>query len=591
MQRNKFDVDETLETPFSLKHLIRSFVYIKKHMGKIILSLILSLTASACALCIPILTQKAIDQAIPDKDVGRLIKIAVLMAVVIIVSVSFNAVKNILMAKVGQNIIFDLRHDLFEHLQKLPFSYYDTRPHGKILVRVVQYINSVSDMLSNGLIDIILQVFNITLITVFMFLESPRLALIVLAGLPIVVVVMILIKPRQRRAWQGVSNKNSNLNAFINESIQGIKVTEIFTREKTNESIFGKLLEKYRKVWMQAIYVSNVMWYSVQNVSQIVIAFVYAAGILWMGKDIATIGVIIAMVSYATQFWQPILNIGNIYNNFINTISYLERIFETIDEPITVDDLQGATQLPQIEGNVSYKNVNFEYDEGVRILDGVNFDVKAGESIALVGPTGAGKSTIVNVLSRFYNLSGGEIDIDGNDISKVTLSSLRSQMGIMLQENFIFSGSIMDNIRYGRLDATDDEVIKAAKIVRADAFIKNTEDGYATQVNERGSRLSQGQRQLIAFARTLLSDPRILILDEATSSIDTETEKLVQEGLLELLKGRTSFIIAHRLSTIRNCTKIMYIEDGNITECGNHDDLMAKEGKYYELYMSQLTNS
>lgn len=588
LARNKYDVDETLETPFSLKHLIRSFVYIKRHAGKIALSLLLTLVASGCALVVPLLMQNAVDNAIPDKDIRGLVNIVLIMAGAMIVSVCFTTVKNILMAKVGQDIIFDIRQDLFEHLQKLPFTYYDSRPHGKILVRVVQYVNSVSDMLSNGLINLILQVFNILLILVFMLVVNVKLTLVVLSGVPFIVAIILLIKPRQRRAWQSVSNKNSNLNAYLHESIDGAKVTQIFTREKTNLSIFHRLCEAQRKVWMNAIYVSNSVWYSVQNISQIVLSFVYVAGIFWMGGNVVSFGVILAMSSYASQFWQPILNIANIYNNFINTIAYLERIFETMDEPVDVDDLPGATELPPIQGNVEYKNVSFEYEPGVRVLNNINFSVKAGESIALVGPTGAGKSTIVNVLSRFYNLSDGTITIDGNDISKVTLGSLRSQMGIMLQENFIFSGTIMDNIRYGRLDATDEMVMRAAKIVRADAFISEMEDGYYTQVNERGSRLSQGQKQLTAFARTLLSDPKILILDEATSSIDTKTEQLVQEGLLELLKGRTSFIIAHRLSTIRHCDRIMFIDGGRIVESGTHEELMRAKGSYYNLYMSQL---
>lgn len=588
MARNKYDVDETLETPFSFKHLIRSFVYIKRHAGKIALSLILSLTASACALVVPLLMQKAVDDAIPAKNVNMLVKIVIFMAGAMLVSVCFTTIKNVFMAKVGQDIIYDIREDLFNHLQKLPFSYYDSRPHGKILVRVVQYVNSVSNMLSNGLINIILQIFNIVLITVFMLLVNVKLTFVVLSGLPFIVAIILIIKPRQRKAWQGVSNKSSNLNAYIHESIEGTRVTQIFTREKTNLSIFHRLCEDARKIWMKAIYVSNSVWYSVQNISQLVISFVYVTGVFFMGGNVVSFGVILAMSSYASQFWQPILSIANIYNDFINTIAYLERIFETMDEPVAVDDLPGATELPPIDGNVSYKNVAFEYDAGVRVLSNINFDVKAGESIALVGPTGAGKSTIVNVLSRFYNLADGTITIDGNDISKVTLDSLRSQMGIMLQDNFIFSGTIMDNIRYGRLDATDDMVIEAAKIVRADAFISQMKDGYYTQVNERGSRLSQGQKQLIAFARTLLSDPRILVLDEATSSIDTQTEQLVQEGLLELLKGRTSFIIAHRLSTVRHCDRIMFIDNGQIVESGSHDALISKKGNYYELYMSQL---
>lgn len=587
MARNKYDVDETLETPFSFKHLIRSLVYVKKHAAKIITSLFLSLIANACGLVVPLLMQKAVDKAIPSKDAAQLVKIVLLMGCAMLVSVCFTTIRNILMAKVGQNIIYDIRQDLFAHLQKLPFSYYDSRPHGKILVRVVQYVNSVSDMLSNGLINIILELLNLVIILIYMLLIDVKLTFVVLSGLPFLIAIIMAIKPRQRRAWQGVSNKNSNINAYLHESIEGVSVTQIFTREPVNGNIFHNLCEAARTVWMKAIYVSNCVWFSVQNISQLVIAFVYVAGVFWTTGAVVSFGVILAMSSYAQQFWQPILNIANIYNNFVNTIAYLERIFEVMDEPVVVSDAEDARPLPEIKGNVSYQNVCFEYETGVKVLDNINFEVKAGESIALVGPTGAGKSTIVSVLSRFYDISEGKILIDGNDISKVTLASLRGQMGIMLQDSFIFSGTIMDNIRYGKPDATDDMVINAAKIARADEFISELEDGYFTQVSERGNRLSQGQKQLIAFARTLLSNPRILVLDEATSSIDTKTEKMLQQGLLELLKGRTSFIIAHRLSTVRHCNRIMFIDGGRIVESGTHDELMRAAGKYYELYMSQ----
>lgn len=586
--RNKYDVDEELESPFSFKHLVRSFVYIKRHGQKMALSLVLSLLSSACSLVPPYLMEIAVDKAVPHRDYGQLYSIVALMIGAIAVSVVFTTLRNIIMARVGQDIIYDIRQDLFEHLQKLPFSYYDSRPHGKILVRVVQYVNSVSDMLSNGLINIIIELFNLVLIVVFMLLVNVRLTFVVLAGLPVLIAVIFFIKPKQRRAWQSVSNKSSNLNAYLHESIDGVHVTQIFTREDVNHGIFHRLCMAARNSWMKAIYVSNTVWFSVMNLSQIVLSFVYVAGIVWTGGIMVSFGVVLAMTSYAQRFWQPITNLANIYNNFINTIAYLERIFETMDEPITVTDLPDAGELPRITGNVEFKNVSFSYEEGVKVLKNVDFNVKSGESVALVGPTGAGKSTIVNLISRFYNITEGAVLVDGHDISHVTLDSLRKQMGIMLQDSFIFSGNIMENIRYGRLNATDDEVIAACKAVRAHDFIIQMENGYSTQVNERGSRLSQGQKQLIAFARTLLSNPRILILDEATSSIDTNTERLLQEGLLALLKGRTSFIIAHRLSTIKHCDRIMFVNGGKIIESGTHEQLLDRKGAYYELYTSQL---
>ncbi|MDD6033846.1 MAG: ABC transporter ATP-binding protein, partial [Oscillospiraceae bacterium] len=315
----------------------------------------------------------------------------------------------------------------------------------------------------------------------------------------------------------------------------------------------------------------------------------YLVGILLVNPTVP-FGTIVAISDYAGRFWQPLLNLSNLYNGFINAIAYLERIFEMMDEPVTVKDCEDAEELPPIEGQVTFDDVTFAYVPGTNILENLSFDVKPGQSIALVGPTGAGKTTVVNLISRFYNLTGGRVLIDGHDISKVTLHSLRSQMGIMLQDSFIFSGSIMENIRYARLDATEEEVRAACRTVCADEFIMEMPQGYETQVNERGSRLSQGQKQLIAFARTLLADPKILILDEATSSIDAKTERQLQTALDELMKGRTSFIIAHRLSTIKNCDKIMYISNKGITECGTHEELLARKGDYYKLYMAQRSD-
>lgn len=587
MARNRYDVDEVLETPFDFAHLKRSFVYIKKYKGKMITALVLSVFAAISGLLGPLITQYALDNTIPQKNMGQLVLLTLAFVGTIAVSITFSTIRSRIMTVVGQDIIFDIRTDLFKHLQELPFEYYDNRPHGKILIRVVNYVNSVSDMLSNGIINVILECLNMLFIMIFMFFVNVKLSLVVLSGLPIFAVIMMMIKKRQRKAWQDVSNKSSNLNAYLQENITGARVTQIFTREEENAQIFDRLSEKYRKSWINAVKYSNLVWPATDNVSTLVRAAIFVVGLLVLTPAAVSLGTIVAMTSYASSFWQPIMNLSNIFNNFINNIAYLERIFETLDEPATIADKSNAQDIGDITGEVKFDDVTFSYEQGKTVLEHISFDVKPGESVALVGPTGAGKSTVVSLLSRFYDLDSGKITIDGKDISQATLHSLRSQMGIMLQDSFIFSGTIYDNIRYGRLDATEEEIREAAKIVCADEFISEMKDGYMTEVNERGSKLSGGQKQLISFARTLLSDPKILVLDEATSSIDARTEKLLQQGLQRLLVGRTSFIIAHRLSTIKNCDKIMYIDNKGIAECGTHDQLIAKKGEYYKLYTAQ----
>lgn len=587
MARNRYDVDEVLETPFDFAHLKRSFVYIKKYKGKMITALVLSVFAAISGLLGPLITQYALDNTIPQKNMGQLVLLTLAFVGTIAVSITFSTIRSRIMTVVGQDIIFDIRTDLFKHLQELPFEYYDNRPHGKILIRVVNYVNSVSDMLSNGIINVILECLNMLFIMIFMFFVNVKLSLVVLSGLPIFAFIMMIIKKRQRKAWQDVSNKSSNLNAYLQENITGARVTQIFTREEENAQIFDRLSEKYRKSWINAVKYSHLVWPATDNVSTLVRAAIFVVGLLVLTPAAVSLGTIVAMTSYASSFWQPIMNLSNIFNNFINNIAYLERIFETLDEPATIADKPNAQDIGDITGEVKFDDVTFSYEQGKTVLEHISFDVKPGESVALVGPTGAGKSTVVSLLSRFYDLDSGKITIDGKDISQATLHSLRSQMGIMLQDSFIFSGTIYDNIRYGRLDATEEEIREAAKIVCADEFISEMKDGYMTEVNERGSKLSGGQKQLISFARTLLSDPKILVLDEATSSIDARTEKLLQQGLQRLLVGRTSFIIAHRLSTIKNCDKIMYIDNKGIAECGTHDQLIAKKGEYYKLYTAQ----
>lgn len=590
MARNRYDMDEILEEKFDINQVKRLAHYIVPHKKKMLTALFLMLSSSFLTTFIPKFIQLEMDVYIPAGDTEGIIKLSVLTAVICIYLVVCLRFKINLTMQVGQDVIHQLREDIFSHLQELPFSYYDDRPHGKIQVRVVNYVNNLSDILSNGILQTITDLFNLFFIIGFMLSMSVRLTLLCLCGLPVLVLFIIIIKKKQHRAWQIQSNKQSNLNAYIAESINGIRVTQAFVRERENTHIFNQLSRKYRDTWLNAVYYGFAVGPVVDLISTATTAFIYVLGVSYIADGARfgiSVGVLVAFTSYITRFWAPINTIAGFYNNVVTAVSYLERIFETIDEPVEVKDAPGAGQMPEIQGDVEFEKVNFSYEDGVPVLQNVSFHVKRGETIAFVGPTGAGKSTIVNLISRFYNVDSGRILVDGTDISGVTLHSLRSQMGIMMQDSFIFSGTIMDNIRYGNKTATDDEVIRAAKTVCAHDFIMQMENGYQTEVNERGSRLSVGQRQLISFARALLADPAILVLDEATSSIDTETELVLQEGLDHLLEGRTSFIIAHRLSTIQNADCIMYISDGGIAEMGTHEELLEKKGKYFELCMAK----
>lgn len=586
MARNTFNQDEELEQGFNMYHVKRLYDYMRPYNKPIFLCMLLMIISSILGLLGPYIIKVVLDNYIPTKNVQGL-TIGTILFVLSILGISLIMKHRIrTMGEVGQSILIDMRHDLFVNLQKLPFTYYDSRPHGKILVRVVNYINSLSDLLSNGFVNLVADIFSIILTMVFMFVLDVRLAWVSLIGVPLLMLFMYPLKARQRKAHQNLSTKQSNMNAYVAESINGMRVTQAFAHEEESMRVNEQVCQEYSNAWLSAVRLNFLVWPIMDNVATLTIALVYGSAVFIFVDDIS-VGLLVAFIAYVWRFWGPITNLGNFYNTIINAMANLERIFELMDEEPTVYDAQGATILPQIEGHIQFKDVKFAYEDDEMILKGISFNAQAGERIAIVGPTGSGKTTIINLISRFYNINDGRILIDGHDISQVTLSSLRSQMGIMMQDSFIFSGTIMDNIRYGKLDATDEEVIAAAKVVKAHDFIMSFEEGYHTAVNERGDRLSVGQRQLISFARALLANPKILILDEATSSIDTQTEILLQQGLDELLKGRTSFVIAHRLSTIKNSDKIIYIQDGHILEMGSHDELMEKGGGYHHLYTSQ----
>lgn len=560
--------------------------YLAPYKTSVIALILVVLLANVLNVIGPYLTSIVIDVVIPRSDTRLLLAIIVVYLLVTFLNGWTVRYRQYNIAELGQKVLLDLRSDLFSHMQKLSFAFFNEHPHGKILTRVVNYINNLSNILSTGLINVISDVMSILVTLTMMILIDVRLTLYSMILLPVLFIVTMWIKNKQREAYDILSQKQSNLNGYIHESIAGIKTTQSFTRERFNHEVFSEVSGEQKTAYMRAVRTQLLMDPLVQNIASLTVSLIYFVGIRGIGVDVST-GVLIAFVGYVNNFWNPIVNIGNFYNQLVSGTVYLERVFEMMDIPPAITNADDAYEIPEVEGEVIFDEVTFGYEEGQTIFNNLSFHVEPGETIALVGPTGAGKSTITNLIPRFYDIRSGTIYIDGIDITEVTVESLRDQIGVMLQETFIFTGTIMENIRYGKLDATEEEVIEAAKIVRAHDFIKEMPRGYNTRVEERGSTLSSGQRQLISFARTLLADPKVLILDEATSSIDTQTEILLQEGLDRLLEGRTAFIVAHRLSTIRNSDRIFYIGDQRILESGSHEELMAKKGHYYNLYQTQ----
>lgn len=563
--------------------------YLKPYRFKSFVVVILMLLVMICEIVNPLLLKIAIDDFVVNKNVKGLIVIGISLVLLNLMGWIVSKIRWKMITSITNNILVNIRHQLYSHIQYLSFDFFDNRPVGKILARVVGDVNALKNLFSQAIQSFIPQIINLFCVAVIMFTLNIKLALASITLLPLLGIAMFYIEIYSRKRWEVYRNKRSNLNGFTHEDFSGIKVVQGFAREKKTENNFNNMVGELSDAFIKAVKLNDCFWPLVELSWGAGTLVVFAVGYFLIKNGEIEIGTLIAFSMYVGMFWRPIMNLSNFYNTLITNFSAADRIFDILDiEPIIKDSID-AKSIGKIQGNVEFKNVTFSYDDENEVLKDVSFKVRKGEKIALVGATGAGKSTIVSLLSRFYDPTEGKILVDGNDIKDVKLESLRSQMGIMLQDTFLFSDSIMENIRYGRLDATDEEVIDAAKAVNAHSFIMGLENGYDTEVNERGSRLSLGQRQLISFARALLANPRILILDEATSNIDTQTEKLVQEGIEKILHGRTSFVVAHRLSTIRDCDRIMVINDGEIEEVGNHEELLKRKGSYYELYMAQYS--
>ncbi|WP_068617247.1 ABC transporter ATP-binding protein [Paenibacillus tuaregi] len=582
--------DDAIDKAFDWKQFRRLFSYMKPYARQLLpLIILMMILGTITKLTVPYLTSLAIDKAIVKEGSLSLLYIitgSVILLYLIQWGASAYRIKytNI----IGQRVIYDLRSDLFRHIQKLSFNFYDKRPAGSVLVRVTNDVNSLQDLFTNGVVNLMIDCVQLVGIVVILLLVNWKLGLAVMVTVPIMFFISTKLRQTIRIAWQVVRTKNSRINSHLNESIQGIRVTQAYTQEQENMRFFDAMNYDSKKSWDKASAMNQMFGPLIEITGGIGSFILFWLGAYLIQSGEITIGLLVAFSNYVGNFWDPINRLGQMYNQLLVAMASSERIFEFIDEKPSIADKEGAKPLPVIRGDIRFDHVVFEYEKGRAALKGIDLSVKAGQSVALVGHTGSGKSTIINLVSRFYDITQGRITIDGYDIRDVTLQSLRSQIGIVLQDTFIFSGTIRDNIRFGRLDATDEEVEAAARAVDAHEFISQLPGGYDTEVEERGSALSMGQRQLLSFARALLADPRILILDEATASIDTETELKIQEALKVLLKGRTSFIVAHRLSTIRHADHIVVLDHGEIKEEGTHDQLLEKKGIYSGLIEAQF---
>lgn len=591
---NVYDLDEKqeeIEKSFNRNYFLRMLSYLIPYRLKVIAVGSLMVVVTLGQLAEPILMMMIIDNAIREQSSEKIALyigiFLVLRALVYLCARQQTRLSN----WTGQRVLFDLRQNLFEHIQKLSFDFYDGRPVGKIMSRVTSDVNAMSQFVNMGVVTITTQLLTLVGITVIVLTLHWKLALMCLAVMPLFAIFLGKAHPFFHRGWAKVREEHSRVNAHLNESITGIQVIQAFSRQEVNSKKFSAIMQGRMQAYLKVIKLEVLFWPIIENVGALGTCLVIWFGAREYMAGTLTIGTLWAFVNYLNRLWQPLSAISRVYSQMLSAMASADRVFGFLDTPPKVEDAPDACEMPDLTGGVEFRDVSFSYVPGQPVLHKVNLQVLPGQTVALVGPTGAGKTTMINLLARFYDPDSGQVLVDGHDLARVTLSSFRSQLGIVLQDPFIFAGTIRENIAYGKLDATDEEIEAAARAVNAHDFIMRLAQGYDTVTEERGGTLSQGQRQLLAFARALLARPHLLILDEATSSIDTETERLIQTALTRLMHGRTSFVIAHRLSTIRQADLIMVIDAGGIVERGTHEALIELRGKYCELYTAQYRAS
>lgn len=584
-QRNTYFQDEIIEKKLDIKQFGRVIRYIFPYKNIFILVGFLMLISAAVSMMAPLLLRYIINHTVIAKEYGELVLIVSGFLVLAAIEIGITFAHQRLMGKTGHNIIAKIRKDIFYKLQQLSFDYFDSRPDGKIVVRVTDYINDLANFFTNNLLLFLIYIVKIVVVTIFMLAISPQLTAIVFGAVIPMMICVLGLRYSIRKLFAYHRARLSNRTAFLVESIMGEKIVKNYNRIDMNEKIYMEVHDISARTWMQIVMRNELNTPTVEIFWNLGTLCLYGTALylILQGNSNIDAGTIVAFISYMSLFSGPLTQVAIIIQQLAQVSSNLEQVFDTIDYPVEIESKYSGIELINVKGQVDFDNVTFAYEDGVDVLKNFNLHVKPGETIALVGPTGAGKTTVINTITRFYDVDNGSVKIDGIDVREVTLESLRREVGVLMQDPFIFKGTVIDNIRYGRPEATDEDCIKAAKTIFADRCIDKMKDGFYQELEERGARLSAGEKQLISFARIILKNPSVIILDEATSSIDTETENLIKEAMDVILKDKTAFIVAHRLSTIRNADRILYIDNNTIAEEGTHEELMKLKGLYYSL--------